>query len=134
MSKANNNINDQNVKKIYIPNKVKVKMVLEDRKLSSGAKLVLYNLMSRLHKKKYCWPSQERIAKDIGLSSRQVRNHLEELKRRNLLNWQKGGKTYKGTQEEYATRSNKYDLSPVLSIRVVTIKPKKQKEDMNEEV
>ncbi|KKQ92221.1 MAG: hypothetical protein UU16_C0035G0034 [Candidatus Woesebacteria bacterium GW2011_GWA2_40_7] len=87
------------------------KKVMQDKNIPPGAKLVLYNLISRLGGKNYSFPSQERIAKDIGLSARQVRNHLVALRRRGLITWKRGAFNPKTKGK---LNSNQYDLSELL--------------------
>lgn len=79
-------------------------------KLPTGAKLVYRSLLDHLFGKDYCWPSQKRIAKEVGLSKRQVGYHLETLKKAGFLTWKKGGKRSDGT----GYISNTYNLRWIL--------------------
>lgn len=96
---------------IYKVNKPVYERILADKTIPSGAKVVLSNLIYRSGLKDYAFPSQRRIAKDVGLSDRQVRNHLRLLFRREIITWSKGAVNPKtGTR----FNSNKYDLTYVL--------------------
>jgi DNA-binding MarR family transcriptional regulator len=85
--------------------------IMQDKTIPSGAKLVLYNLKSRLGGKNYSFPSQETIAKDIGLTARQVRNHLALLRKRGILTWKRSAFNPKTKSR---LNSNQYDLSAIL--------------------
>lgn len=100
-----------NMKSKFRLNQFTYKKVMQDKNLSPGAKLVLYNLVSRLGGKNYSFPSQEKIGNDVGLSARQVRNHLRALRRRGLISWQRGAFNPKTKSK---LNSNRYDLSELL--------------------
>jgi hypothetical protein len=52
--------------------------------LSPGCKLVLLALCSYAGKQDRCWPSLQSLARDTGLSERQVRRHLATIEKHNL--------------------------------------------------
>lgn len=98
----------------YSPDGQKIAVVLEDPKISSGAKLVLFSLIHMLGGKSYCFPSQRYIGKRIGLSERQVRNLIDELKQHGVITWTRGvlnPKTHK------IANVCKYDLSNLLKLK-----------------
>ncbi len=95
----------------YKLNHEKFNKVLEHKKISSGVKLLLFYLNKRRGYKLYCWPSQRRIANDLGVSSRQVRNQLKVLKDLKILVWKKGRVVYIKENNSYRVISNTYDFT-----------------------
>jgi hypothetical protein len=85
--------------------------VMQDKTIPSGAKLVLYNLINRLGGKNFSFPSQNTIATDIGLTERQVRNHLVLLRKIGILSWSRSAFNPKTNKN---LNSNRYDLSRIL--------------------
>jgi hypothetical protein len=85
--------------------------VLKDKKISSGVKLLLFYLNRRRGYKLYCWPSQWKISKDLGVSPRQVRNQLVVLKNLKLIVWKKGKVVRSKASGEYRVASNRYDFT-----------------------
>lgn len=59
---------------VFIPN-----AILEYKEISSSAKLVWGKLAQYCGKKNFCWPSQEALAEDIGLSVSYIQKILSEL-------------------------------------------------------
>ena len=53
--------------------------VLESGKLSPGAKLTFAMLLKYAWQNDYCFPGQERLAKDMGAGVRSIIRHLQEL-------------------------------------------------------
>src|SRR5437870_5134240 len=53
--------------------------VLTSSKLSPGAKLTYAMLLKYAWQNDYCFPGQERLAKDMGVTDRSVRTYLQEL-------------------------------------------------------
>ena len=53
--------------------------VLVSSKLSPGAKLTYAMLLKYAWQNDYCFPGQERLAKDMGVTDRSVRTYLQEL-------------------------------------------------------
>lgn len=66
-------------------------VILRDTRLSLGAKLVYQILLSYAMQKGECFPGQDRIADDIGINVRTVREHLTELKNFGLISYRKRG-------------------------------------------
>lgn len=89
----------------------KVTAIMSDKTIPSGAKLVLYNLISHLGGKYFSFPSQITIAKDLGLSDRQVRYHLKLLKQRGIIDWSLGATNPKNN---HILNVNKYNLTHIL--------------------
>lgn len=65
---------------IFIPN-----LIIEDKKLSLGAKITFGVLCQFAGKTGLCFPRQEVIAKRLGITSRQARTYLKELKKENYI-------------------------------------------------
>ena len=53
--------------------------LVRDTSVSAMAFRVYVALMLRAGSKEHCWPSQELIAKEVGLQVRQLREHLKQL-------------------------------------------------------
>jgi len=91
----------------------KFREFLADKTIPPGAKLIIFNLIYRAGTKNYAFPSQSRIAMDIGLSDRQVRYHLKTLKEKKIIWWKKGA-TNPANQNKL--NSNSYYLDNILKI------------------
>lgn len=65
--------------------------LLKSIRLSSGDKMTFAMLLSYAWQNDYCFPGQERLAKDLGLSDRSVRTHLKALEALGLLAIQRRG-------------------------------------------
>ena len=59
--------------------------ILKSAELSPSAKLTYAMLLSYAWQNDYCFPGQERLATDIGVSDRSVRTYLKELETKGLL-------------------------------------------------
>jgi DNA-binding MarR family transcriptional regulator len=59
--------------------------VLKSSEISSGAKLVYALLLSYAWHNDYCFPGQERLACDIGISRQSVNTHVKELERKRFI-------------------------------------------------
>jgi biotin operon repressor len=55
--------------------------ILDNSKLSPGAKLTYAMLLKYAWQHDYCFPGQETLAKDMGVSDRSVRTYLQELEK-----------------------------------------------------
>ncbi len=66
--------------------------VLRDNNISPTARLLLMNLLLYAGLDGRCFPSRSTLAKDIGVSTRQIGNLLKELKDNRLIGWKKAGK------------------------------------------
>jgi DNA-binding transcriptional ArsR family regulator len=65
--------------------------LLKSEKLSSGDKMAFAMLLSYAWQNDFCFPGQERLAKDLGLSDRSVRTHLKSLESNGLLRIKRRG-------------------------------------------
>ena len=111
----------ENTKVIYVVNAYELKIVLANKKVTTGAKLVLLNLSSRLGGKDYCFPSQETIGKDLGLSARQVRTHIKTLVDKRIIFVKKRALNQ---QKEKHMYSNEYNLTNILKKKTINDKSK----------
>lgn len=59
--------------------------VLKSEKLSPGAKLAYAMLLSYAWQNDYCFPGQERLAKDMGSGLRSVVRFIQELEKNNFV-------------------------------------------------
>jgi hypothetical protein len=59
--------------------------LLNDTKLSSGAKLTYVMLLKYAWEKDFCFPGQVRLAKDMGVSERHARDCIKELEKAHLI-------------------------------------------------
>ena len=59
--------------------------VLVSDRLSPGAKLTYAMLLKYAWQNDYCFPGQERLAKDMGVTDRSVRTYLQELEREQFV-------------------------------------------------
>lgn len=65
--------------------------VLKSDRISPGAKLAYAMLLSYAWQNDYCFPGQERLAKDMGVSDRSVRTYLQELEKKAFLKIKRQG-------------------------------------------
>ncbi len=65
--------------------------ILRDSSLTLGAKMTYAMFLSYAWNDDYCFPGQERLAKDIGIAERSVRTYLNELKACGLLKVEQRG-------------------------------------------
>ncbi len=65
--------------------------VLKDTRLSFGARLTYADLLSYAWDKESCFPGQNRIAEDLGTSTRSVRIYLRQLKKYGYISWKQQG-------------------------------------------
>ena len=59
--------------------------ILKSKKLSSGDKMAFAMLLSYAWQNDYCFPGQERLAEDLGVTDRSVRTNLKALEQQGLL-------------------------------------------------
>jgi DNA-binding MarR family transcriptional regulator len=59
--------------------------VLDNAKLSPGAKLTYAMLLKYAWQNDYCFPGQERLAKDMGGGQRSVVRYIQELERTGFI-------------------------------------------------
>lgn len=65
--------------------------VLKAKKLSFGARLSYSVLLSYAWQEDSCFPGQNRMAEDLGCTSRMLRNYLNELKKCGFIDWKRRG-------------------------------------------
>jgi len=65
--------------------------ILRDVTVKPQARFVYILLMSRVFSKDFCYPGQEVLGKEIGLSSRQIIRLLKELQRHGWLEVKRRG-------------------------------------------
>lgn len=65
--------------------------VLKSEKLSPGAKLAYTMLLSYAWQNDYCFPGQERLAKDMGSGLRSVVRYIQELEKGKFVKITKRG-------------------------------------------
>lgn len=71
---------------VQLPN-----FILTDKKLSAFAKLSYALLLSYAWQKDSCFPGQERMADDLGLSERHLRRAIKELEDCNYISVERRG-------------------------------------------
>jgi DNA-binding MarR family transcriptional regulator len=59
--------------------------VLKSDAISSGAKLVYSLLLSYAWHNDFCFPGQDTLAKDIGISRQSVNAHVKELEKKDFI-------------------------------------------------
>jgi DNA-binding MarR family transcriptional regulator len=65
--------------------------VLQDKRLSFGARLTYAVLLSYAWQEGSCFPGQDRMAKDLGVSRQMVKRYLNELKDKKYISWARRG-------------------------------------------
>jgi len=65
--------------------------ILKSDKISPGAKLSYAMLLSYAWHNDFCFPGQDRLAKDIGISRQSVNTQIKELERKGFLRIQRRG-------------------------------------------
>jgi len=69
-----------------IPNRI-----LENPDLSLGARMAYAMLLKYAWQDDFCFPAQERVARDLGVTDRSVRTFLKELRDQKLIDWRQQG-------------------------------------------
>lgn len=67
------------------------KFILTDKKLSAYAKLSYALLLSYAWQKDSCFPGQQRMAEDLGVSERHLRRAIKELEDSNYISIERRG-------------------------------------------
>ena len=75
--------------------------VLKSEKISPGAKLAYTMLLSYAWQNDFCFPGQERLAKDMGSGVRSVVRYIQELEQHDFIKVKRQGQG----------RSNLYELN-----------------------
>ena len=79
--------------------------VLVSAKISPGAKLAYAMLLKYAWQNDYCFPGQERLANDMGVTDRSVRTYLQELEAEKFV----------GIKQRGQGKPNLYELNLVPS-------------------
>jgi len=64
-------------------------LILRDLRLSMGARLAYAVLLMYAWQEGSCFPGQERMAADLGVSPRNLRRYLTELRDLKYISWRK---------------------------------------------
>jgi DNA-binding MarR family transcriptional regulator len=75
--------------------------LLRSDRVSAGAKLAYTMLLSYAWHNEFCFPGQERLAKDMGVAPRSVVSYIKELEKEQFLSVQRRGQG----------RANLYELN-----------------------
>jgi hypothetical protein len=65
--------------------------ILRDKRLSFGARLTYAVLLSYAWQEDSCFPGQERMSHDLGVSRQMVTTYLNELKAHRYIDWERRG-------------------------------------------
>ena len=65
--------------------------VLCDRKLSFGARLTYAVLLSYAWQEDSCFPGQQKIAANLGVTRQMVKTYLNELRKHKYIDWERRG-------------------------------------------
>jgi len=66
-------------------------IILRNGKHSLGARMSYVMLLSYAWQDNFCFPAQERLAQDLGVTDRSVRTFLKELRANKLIDWKQQG-------------------------------------------
>ena len=81
--------------------------LLRSDKISAGAKLAYTMLLSYAWHNEFCFPGQERLAKDMGVAVRSVVSYIQELEKEHFLTVQRRGQG----------RANLYELNLTAKVK-----------------
>ena len=65
--------------------------VLESEKISPGAKLTYAMLLKYAWQNNFCFPGQDRLAKDMGVSLRSTNAYIQELEKNTFIHVKRRG-------------------------------------------
>jgi len=85
--------------------------VLRSDKISPGAKLAYAMLLSYAWQNDFCFPGQERLAKDMGTSLRSVVTYIKELAKSDFVAVRKRGQGRANLYELNLTATKKRKIS-----------------------
>jgi DNA-binding MarR family transcriptional regulator len=86
--------------------------VLKSEKVSPGAKLAYAMLLSYAWQNDYCFPGQERLAKDMGSGVRSVVRYIQELEQNDFLSVRRQGQGRPNLYELNLTAKGKRKANP----------------------
>ena len=81
--------------------------VLRSERISPGAKLAYAMLLSYAWQHDFCFPGQERLAKDMGAGARSVVRYIQELEKEQFVTIKKRGQGRPNLYELNLTTSGK---------------------------
>jgi DNA-binding MarR family transcriptional regulator len=82
--------------------------LLRSDKISAGAKLAYTMLLSYAWHNEFCFPGQERLAKDMGAGERSVVRYIQELEKEQFIKVQRRGQGRANLYElNLTTKSNR---------------------------
>jgi biotin operon repressor len=90
--------------------------VLRDGRLSFGARLTYTMLLSYAWQEGSCFPGQERIACDLGVSRQRISEYLRELRKVGYIDWKRRGL---GKTNVYYVLDIEADVTPALHQDVI---------------
>jgi hypothetical protein len=67
------------------------RFILKDKRLTLGARLTYAVLLSYAWQEGSCFPGQDRMGKDLGVTRKAINSYLVELKERKYISWQRRG-------------------------------------------
>ena len=67
------------------------RFVLKDKRLSFGARLTYAVLLSYAWQEDSCFPGQDKMASDLGVSRQAINGYLIELKENSYISWERRG-------------------------------------------
>jgi len=105
-------IRDKTLKQGFtaIPN-----IVLRSPNLSLQAKMLYALLLSYAWQDGWCFPGQERLAKNMRISDRMVRDYLQELRAIGLIDWEQRG----------LTKTNVYYINEIPERKLISVQERK---------
>lgn len=65
--------------------------ILESENLSPGAKLTYAMLLKYAWQHDFCFPGQDRLAKDMGVSRRSVNTYIQEMEKKKFITIKRQG-------------------------------------------
>ena len=86
--------------------------VLKSEKVSPGAKLAYTMLLSYAWQNEFCFPGQERLAKDMGSGVRSVVRYIQELEKNDFLKVKRQGQGRPNLYELNLTTKTKKSAKP----------------------
>lgn len=67
------------------------RFILKDKRLTLGARLTYAVLLSYAWQEGSCFPGQDRMGKDLGVTRKAINKYLVELKARKYISWERRG-------------------------------------------
>jgi helix-turn-helix protein len=86
--------------------------ILESNKISPGAKLTYAMLLKYAWQNDFCFPGQDRLSTDMGVSLRSTNTYVQELEKKGFVNIKRQGQGKPNLYELILTRKkNRVDKS-----------------------